>query len=108
MNKNQQKDHIRLKLAESQNWICPISKVKFILINNRVIDPTTNKAVSVDHCHKTGLIRGVLIQKVNWLIDQWDLGSYGDLPRPQEITNYLNNYPARDSIGDIQYSQYWK
>ena len=97
------KDDIRLQLAEAQDFTCPLSKVKFILVEGRVIDPTTKKAVSVDHDHETGFVRGVLIQKVNWLVDQWQQGSYGELTQPQEITDYLKDYPARAALGNVLY-----
>ena len=70
------KDDIRMQLAKAQNFTCPLSKVKFEIINGRVIDPTTKKAVQVDHDHNTGFVRGVLIQKINWLVDQWQQGSW--------------------------------
>jgi hypothetical protein len=108
MNKKQKQDNIRYQLAEGQAWTCPLSKVKFIERDGRVIDPTTNKAVSVDHCHDTGFIRGILIQKINWLIDQWDQNSYGELSRPSEITAYLVTPPAFQIIGNIQFTDYWK
>ena len=108
MNKKQKQDDIRRRLADGQDWTCPLSQVKFIERDGRVIDPTTNKAVSVDHCHTSGLIRGILIQKINWLIDQWDQGSYGILSRPLEITTYLDNPPAFAVIGEVQFSDYWK
>ena len=108
MNKKQKQDDIRKRLADGQNWICPLSQIEFIERDGRVIDPTTNKAVSVDHCHDTGLIRGILIQKINWLIDQWEQNSYGVLSRPPEITDYLAKPPAFEIIGDVQFSDYWK
>ena len=107
--KAKQKDEIRLLLAEHQLWICPISGKEFKLINGRVIDPTTGKAPPVDHCHKTGLIRGLLIQKVNWLIDQWEnYDAYGMLEKPRQIINYQLNPPAFDAIGKVMYNDYWK
>ena len=38
-----------------------------------------------------------------WAIDQWEQGSYGELSRPQEITDYLKDYPAREVLGDLLY-----
>ncbi len=101
------KDEIRLALAEAQDWTCPLSGVKFINQDGRVIDPTTNKAVSVDHDHSTGLIRGILIQKVNWLVDQWEQGSYGYLTKPEPLTIYQQNPPAFESIGQVNFNDYW-
>lgn len=59
-------------IAEYQGFKCPLSGVNFIVINGEIFDPTTNKRISIDHDHSTGFIRGLLIQKVNWLIDQWE------------------------------------
>ena len=105
--KNKIKDEIRYALAEAQNWTCPLSGVKFECIDGRVIDPTTGKAVSVDHDHESGLIRGILIQKVNWLVDQWEQGSYGYLLKPQPLTEYQQNPPAFDAIGEVNFNDYW-
>ena len=82
--------------------------IKFECVDGRVIDPTTNKAVSVDHDHNTGLIRGIVVQKVNWLLDQWEQGSYGHLEKPDSLTEYQNNPPANKIIGDVSFDLYWK
>ena len=91
------------KLAEAQNFECPISGEKLIVRDGEIYDPSTSKRISIDHDHNTGLIRGLLIQKVNWLIDQWDQNSYGKLSMPQEILDYKNNPPAFNAIGKINY-----
>ena len=91
------------KLAEAQNFECPISGEKLIVRDDEIYDPSTGKRISIDHDHNTGLIRGLLIQKVNWLIDQWDQNSYGKLSMPQEILDYKNNPPAFNAIGKINY-----
>ena len=46
-------------------------------------------------------IRGILSEKVNWLERQWDLGSYGNLSKPPELTNYQNNPPAVQLLGEV-------
>jgi hypothetical protein len=91
------------KLAEAQNFECPISGEKLIVRDGEIYDPSTGKRIPIDHDHNTGLIRGLLIQKVNWLIDQWDQNSYGKLSMPQEILDYKNNPPAFKAIGKINY-----
>ena len=90
-------------LAEHQNFECPLSGVKLEVRDGEIYDPTTGKRISIDHDHTTGLIRGLLIQKVNWLIDQWEQNSYGKLSMPPEILNYKNNPPAFSAIGRIKY-----
>ncbi len=91
------------KLAEHQKFECPLSGFKLDVRDDEIYDPTTSKRISIDHDHTTGLIRGLLIQKVNWLIDQWEQNSYGKLTIPPEILNYKNNPPAFSSIGRIKY-----
>ena len=90
-------------LAEYQGFKCPLSGVEFQIIGGEIFDPTTNKRISIDHDHATGLIRGLLIQKVNWLIDQWEQNSYGVLSMPPEILAYKLNPPAFKVIGKVSY-----
>ena len=73
------------------------------IIDGEVYDPTTNKRISIDHDHVTGFIRGLLIQKVNWLVDQWEQNSYGVLSMPPEILAYKENPPAFTAIGKVKY-----
>jgi hypothetical protein len=91
------------KLAECQSFKCAISGVNFIIKDGEIYDPTTKKRVSIDHDHASGLIRGLLIQKVNWLVDQWEQNSYGALSMPPEIIEYKSNPPAFRSIGKVLY-----
>jgi hypothetical protein len=92
------------EIASEQNFICPLSGVKFKVNyeTGEIYDPTNvdkrtgqPKRVSIDHDHKTKLVRGLLIQKVNWLIDQWEQESYGRLSMPEEIIIYKMNPPAK-------------
>ena len=91
------------RLAEFQNFECPLSGIKFDVRGEEIYDPTTGKRISIDHDHSSGLIRGLLVQKVNWLVDQWEQNSYGKLSMPPEILNYKNDPPAFKSIGRIPY-----
>ena len=83
--------------------MCALSKVPLKIIDGEVYDPTTNKRISIDHDHVTGFIRGLLIQKVNWLVDQWEQNSYGVLSMPPEILVYKENPPAFTAIGKVKY-----
>jgi len=91
------------KLAEFQSFKCAISGVDLLIEDGEIYDPTTKKRVSIDHDHASGLIRGLLIQKVNWLVDQWEQNSYGALSMPPEIIDYKLNPPAFKSIGKVLY-----
>lgn len=91
------------KLAEFQKFKCPLSGIDLIVIEGEIYDPTTNKRIAIDHDHETGLIRGLLIQKVNWLVDQWEQNSYGALSMPPEILKYKESPPAFESIGRVIY-----
>ena len=91
------------KIAEFQGFKCPLSGLDLIIKDGEIYDPTTNKRISIDHDHTSGLIRGLLIQKVNWLVDQWEQNSYGVLSMPPEILAYKQNPPAFQVIGKVQY-----
>jgi hypothetical protein len=91
------------QLAEFQEFKCPLSGMDLIVKDGEIYDPTTNKRIAIDHDHQTGFIRGLLIQKVNWLVDQWEQNSYGDLSMPPEILNYKQNPPAFKVLGKITY-----
>jgi len=93
------------KLAEFQGFKCPLSGIELTVKDGEIYDPTTNKRISIDHDHDTGLIRGLLVQKVNWLIDQWEQNSYGALSMPPEILKYKKNPPAFESIGKVTYKK---
>jgi hypothetical protein len=90
-------------IFDAQGGKCALSGVALELRGDagveEVYDPTTGKRIAIDHDHETGLIRGLLIQKVNWLVDQWEQGSYGALSKPAELTAYQQNPPAFGVIG---------
>lgn len=88
-------------LAEAQGFICPLSKIALEVREGEIYDPTTGKRIAIDH--DSGFIRGLLIQKVNWLVDQWEQNSYGTLSMPPEILEYKNNPPAFAVIGKVLY-----
>lgn len=91
------------KLAEFQGFKCVLSNIEFEIRDGEIYDPTTGKRVAIDHDHNEGWIRGLLVQKVNWLIDQWEKKSYGDLSMPPEIQSYKADPPAFKCLGKILY-----
>ncbi len=91
------------QLAEFQGFKCPLSGMDLVVKDGEIYDPTTNKRIAIDHDHQTGFIRGLLIQKVNWLVDQWEQNSYGILSMPSEILEYKQNPPAFKVLGKITY-----
>lgn len=90
-------------IAKEQRFVCPLSMVPLEVRGGEIYDPTTGKRIAIDHCHKTGYVRGLLIQKVNWLVDQWEQNSYGELSMPPEIIEYKDNPPAFRAIGKVLY-----
>lgn len=90
-------------IAQEQGFVCPLSKIALDIRDGEIYDPTTGKRIAIDHCHRTGFIRGLLIQKVNWLVDQWEQNSYGELSMPPEILEYKSNPPAFRAVGKILY-----
>jgi hypothetical protein len=40
---------------------------------------------------------------VNWLVDQWEQNSYGELSMPSEILKYKQDPPAFRAVGKILY-----
>jgi hypothetical protein len=91
------------ELAKYQEFKCPLSGVNLEIRGGEIYDPTTSKRISIDHDHESGFIRGLLIQKVNWLVDQWEQNSYGQLSMPPEILKYKQNPPAFNCLGKILY-----
>lgn len=49
-----------LKLREGQNEVCAICKQPGFMMNDRV-----KSGLNVDHCHKTGEVRGMLCHNCN-------------------------------------------
>tara|TARA_Y100000741_G_scaffold362221_1_gene347586 strand:+ start:2596 stop:2955 length:360 start_codon:yes stop_codon:yes gene_type:complete len=95
-----------IKLMEYQNFECPLSGIKFQYDSQKLKFLDINgKAPPIDHDHETSYIRGILSEKVNWLERQWELGSYGKLSKPKELTDYQNNPPAEKAIGNIIYKK---
>lgn len=90
-------------LAEAQDFKCPLSGITLEVRDSEIYDPTTGKRISIDHDNSTGYIRGLLIQKVNWLVDQWEQNSYGKLSMPPEILAYRENPPAFKVLGKVKY-----
>ncbi len=98
-----------ITLMEFQNFSCPLSgkkfqyskhKMKFLDIEGR---QTSIIAPPVDHDHNSGFIRGILSEKLNLLLDQWEKKTYGKLSKPLELTKYQKNPPAYKCIGKVQY-----
>jgi|TARA_B100000579_G_C22283707_1_gene599458 hypothetical protein len=93
-----------LDLIEFQDFKCYLSGIEFVYSEEKMKFMDINgKAPPIDHDHETGFIRGILSEKVNWLERQWDMGSYGKLPKPKELTEYQNNPPAFQVFGKITY-----
>lgn len=93
-----------LDLIEFQNFRCYLSGIEFKYDKEKMKFLDVNgKAPPIDHDHSTGFIRGILSEKVNWLERQWDMGSYGKLSKPQELTEYQSNPPAFQVFGKIAY-----
>ena len=91
------------QLAEFQEFKCQLSGMELVVRDGEIYDPTTNKRIAIDHDHQSGFIRGLLIQKVNCLVDQWEQNSYGILSMPPEILAYKQNPPAFKVLGKITY-----
>ena len=88
---------------------CPLSGKKFEYSSKdkKFIDvegrETRIIAPPVDHDHATGFIRGILSEKLNLLLDQWEKQTYGKLSKPKELTDYQNDPPAYKCIGKVKY-----
>ena len=67
-----------IKLMEFQNFSCPLSgkKFEYSYDEKKFIDKEGRKssiiAPPVDHDHITEFIRGILSEKLNLLLDQWE------------------------------------
>ena len=93
-----------LELLEGQYFRCPLSGNEFVYSSEKKkFHDVNGKAPPVDHDHVSGFIRGILSEKVNWLERQWELGSYGILSKPPELTDYQEDPPAFQIIGRVPY-----
>ena len=100
-----------ITLMEFQKFSCPLSgkKFEYSFEDKKFIDKEGRKsniiAPPVDHDHNTGFIRGILSEKINLLLDQWEKKTYGNLSKPKELTDYQNNPPAFKCIGKVKYKR---
>ena len=99
-------------LMKHQNFKCALSGFKFRYCDEKkkYLDyqypnrKKNQKAPAIDHDHKTGLIRGILSERVNQLTDQWHKWKvYGKLSEPKELVEYRKNPPAFDCIGRVKF-----
>ncbi len=67
-----------LELMKFQNFKCPLSgkKFKYSPEHKKILDKdgrvTNIQAPPIDHDHESGFIRGILSEKINLLLDQWE------------------------------------
>ena len=94
------------KIAESQNWKCPILGTPFGLDGDKIIDldPHSKKRqrICVDHCHDSNLIRGLLSDMGNMLVGGFDRKRYGitsNFP-PKPMQDYFAKQYAKNVIGE--------
>ena len=98
-----------IKLMEYQKFSCALSgkKFKYSAKDKKFLDVEGRQsriiAPPVDHDHTTGYIRGILSEKLNLLLDQWEKKTYGHLSKPKELTDYQNDPPAYKCIGKVKY-----
>ena len=98
-----------ITLMEFQKFSCPLSgkKFEYSIYEKKFIDKEGRKssiiAPPVDHDHNTGFIRGILSEKLNLLLDQWEKKTYGNLSKPKELTDYQKDQPAYKCIVKVKY-----
>ena len=99
-------------LLKYQEFKCPVSGLLFEydLMKKKFVDTKGGWKFSkkrfappVDHCHKTGYIRGILSENINLLENQWGHGTYGNIDKPRQLTDYQNNPPAYQCIGKVEF-----
>ena len=95
-----------------QKFKCPVSgflfeydkvKKKFVYTKGGWKYSKKRAAPPVDHCHETGYIRGILSENINLLENQWGHGTYGNIDKPRQLTDYQNNPPAYQCIGKVEF-----
>ena len=98
-------------LMKHQEFKCALSGFEFRYCDEKkkYLDyqyPNGKKQIApaIDHDHETGLIRGILSERVNQLTDQWHKWkAYGKLSEPKELIEYRKNPPAFECIGRIPF-----
>ena len=74
-------------ILESQNGVCAVCG-----------EPPKGLRLSVDHDHKTGIVRGLLC----WFDNQKVIGRHRDSDRLRAAADYLDKPPALAIIGEVQ------
>lgn len=93
------------KIAEAQGWACPLTGWPLILDeqNKKILDGDPKKLkkkwAAVDHCHKTGKIRGFLSDVGNWAIGGYERGRYGKMAMSSTMIEYLEADYVKNSVG---------
>jgi hypothetical protein len=92
-------------ILKQQGGKCPLSGKDFIvrfcytkkdkILYRKIVDPTTGKQAPIDHDHVSGFVRGIVVEKINWLLDEFHKGSYGSLQPPSVMVSYHNAPPAQ-------------
>lgn len=81
------------KISAYQEGLCPVC-----------CRPSVNKRLSTDHCHSTGLIRGLLCWKCNYALGIIQ----DDVQRLKNLIAYLENPPATIALGGPRYGMIGK
>ena len=100
-------------LMKHQEFKCALSGFKFRYCDERkkYLDyqyPNGKKQIApaIDHDHETGLIRGILSERVNQLTDQWHKWkAYGKLSEPKELILFRSDVfsdVSKNNIDNIE------
>jgi len=74
------------KMLKRQGGVCAICRRE-----------EKNKRLAVDHCHTTGVVRGLLCQKCNWAIGMFE----DDIQRMEAAINYIEScFKKRQQPGE--------